>query len=1007
MKKMVIFIFLVFAIFQGMAQARLIKGLVKDDKGKPLSDVSILAKGTTTGTVTGADGSFSLTVSSGTKALIFTSLNMQTKEVIIGNQTNVNVSLSATSSELQEVVVMGYQTVAKKDVVGAVSTVSGSEVSQKPIGSFTQLLQGKATGVQVTGQGGRPGQNAFIRVRGSGSINASSEPLIIVDGIPVTADAYNLINPNDIDNFTILKDAASASIYGARGANGVIVLTTKKGKGKSEFRYSFQYGTAQVQPFKNLRLMTGQEKLQYEFEGKYTNGLLDTMISNRKASGVFPATATLFNISAADRQGLWDLLQSRGAGDWSKYLLREAITKTHEIALSGSAEKFKYYFSLNKSDNEGIMYGSYWNRTSGRLNIEFNANSWFKVGTNLGLSFTKDNNVRELFNTQNSYAGLYLINPYEPVYLNNGKYNSTLQGYNPLEGTDFNPQEFKRVSGFGTFYGELKPFKNLTLKTQLGINYNTFHEEQYLMPGSNLSSILGYNQKRVQSNQDYLYVFTNTANWRQTIGEHNFSILAGTEFTKDKVYNITLTARGFPTASVNTLDNASTPFATGTTRTDWALISYFANASYDYKKKYFISLSARRDGSSRFGANTKFANFGGVGVTWNVLSENWIKWQGLSGLSVRASYGTAGNNNIGNYDALGTYALNQRYNGQSAATPARLPNPALTWEQNENYDLGIDLSFFQNRLNAKVDYYNRTTNDLLYPVNVSSTTGFASYTGNIGGMRNRGIEFAIDGDIIRNKDLVWNVGISYSNNDNKITKLYTDDQGAANTSGLSRLKVGEAVNTFQLVRYAGVNPANGKDQFFTKTGAITESYLASDAVLLSGKAPGVKYFGSLTTTVKYKDFDLGAQFYYSGGNYIMNYMWQVGASNGENINVPQFTDAFNYWKKAGDIAAHPNLIDPTQNTTFDDDRWLQKGDYISLRDLTIGYTLSQKVLDRQKIVKGLRFFAQGTNLWIGTKFKGMPEVGNANRESAIQPGVATLYSYPQLRAVTFGVDIKF
>ncbi|MDB5230873.1 MAG: TonB-dependent receptor SusC [Chitinophagaceae bacterium] len=1008
MRKLLMLFFLLTTVTSIFAQGRVVSGAVSDEKGTPLPGVSIRIKGSPGGALTSTDGTFSLRVPANAKVLQFTSLNMEPKDVALSNNSNtLSVTMTSTSASLQEVVVMGYQSVAKKDVVGPVSTIAGKEVAQKPIASFTQELQGKAPGVQVTGQSGRPGQNAFIRIRGSGSINASNEPLIIIDGLPVAAAAFSLLNPNDIETITILKDAASTSVYGARGANGVIVITTKRGKGKPELRYSFQYGHSKKLPLYNLTSMNAQQKLQYEYEGQYTNGLLDTMINNRKASGAFPAGATLFNIPEAQRQDLWNTLISRSS-NWEDLLFQNAITKSHEIALSGAEGRIRYYFSLNSTDYQGILYASDFKRTGGRLNVEYQATDWFKLGTNLGVSFSKDNQLREPFNTQNTNAGFYLINPYEQARLANGNYNPTLQGLNPLEGTDFNPQQIKKLSSFSTIFGEAKFLKHLTVKSQLGINYNTFNEEYYLMPGSNLANILGYNQKRVQANQDYLLVYTNTANWTQTLGgKHTFSLLGGMEFNKDKVYNIQLIARGFPTASVNTLDNASTPNTTSTSRSDWSLISYFANGSYDYKKKYFITLSARRDGSSRFGKDVQFANFGGVGLAWDIKSENFIKWGSLSSLRVRASYGTAGNNNIGNYDALGTYALNARYNNQGAAIPARLPNPELTWETNKNYDFGLDAAFFNNRLTFRADYYNRKTQNLLYPVNVSATTGFTSYTGNIGGLVNKGYELSIGGDIIRKKDFTWNVSVNYTNNDNKITQLYNDNQVAANTGSIGWLKVGEAINTFKLVQYAGVDPQTGKDQYYKKDGTITTTFPSSEAVLLSGKSPNIKYFGSINTSINYKNFDLSAQFYYSGGNYIMNYMWQVGASNGESINIPQFTEAFNYWKKPGDVVPYANLNDPTQNQTFDDTRWLQKGDYLSLRDVTLGYNLEGSMLSHLKILKGLRLYVQGTNLLMFTKFKGQPEVGLANGESAVQPGVYNLYAYPQFRSVTFGIDVKF
>ncbi len=1011
MRKTLFTLFLSMLVIISFAQQRVVAGKITDSDGKPMSGVSVKVKSTSAGTLTSDDGTYKITIPASAKILEFSTIGYVTQEVTIGNKSNISLAMTSLAKSLDEVVVVGYQSIAKKDVTGAISTISGSEVAQKPIGSVTQLLQGKAPGVQVTGQSGRPGANAFIRIRGAGSINASSEPLFILDGIPITAAAYNMINPNDLETFTVLKDAAAAAVYGARAANGVIVMTSKRGKaGQAEFKYSFQYGIAKRQNLKNVRLMNTLEKLRYEYEGNYVNPIVDSMVRNRVTAGTFPAGSTLFSLNDQQRQSIWDLVNQRAPeGGWEPVLFQDAVTKTHELSASGASDKFRYFFSLNKSDNEGTLYGSYWNRTSGRMNIEYNATNWLKIGTNLGVSFTKENQVREPFNTQNSNAAFYLINPYEPVRLPNGSYNPTFNGFNPLEGADFNPQELKRVSNFTTLFGEAKPIKNLTLKSQLGINFNMLNEEYYLQPGSNLANILGYNQKRVTASQDYLYVFTNTANWRQSIGSHTFSVLAGTEFTKDRFYRATLVARGFPTASVNTLDNAATPFTASTDRSDWALISYFGNVSYDFQKKYFITLSGRRDGSSRFGSDVKFANFWGIGLTWDVLKEGLLKWDGLNELRLRASYGTAGNNNIGNYDALGTYSLAATYNNQGAAVPARLPNPSLTWEQNENYDIGIDASFFNNRLNFKFDYYTRKTNDLLYPVNVSTTTGFASFTGNIGSLQNRGYEIELNGDIIRKKDLVWNVAFSYSNNDNKILSLYNDDQQAAGTGGIGRLKIGNPVNTFYLVRWAGVNPTNGKDQYMNRDGSLTESFPSGQQVLLEGKSPNVRHFGSLNTSITYKSLDVSAQFYYSMGNYIMNYMWQNAASNGENINIPQFIEASNYWKKPGDVVRYANLNDPTQRQTFDDDRWLQKGDYISLRDVTIGYTLPDFVFRNKKFVKTLRFFLQGTNLWIGSKFKGMPEVGQANSETGTYtvPGVATLYGFPQLTAYTFGLDIKF
>jgi TonB-linked SusC/RagA family outer membrane protein len=1003
-KTLLLFMGIVLLSLQLLAQTRQITGKVTDQNGNSIPNASVIVKGTNTGTVTGENGTFTLSVPNSAKTLVVSSVGQTEQEINIGNQLKVDVTLKPTG-DLSEVVVVGYQTLRKSEVTGAVSKVAGEEIAQKPIGSFTQLLQGKATGVQVTGQSGRPGQNGNIRVRGTGSINASSEPLIILDGNYINLVSYNMLNPNDIEDISILKDASAQAIYGSRGANGVIVITTKKGKGKPELRYSFQYGQSEAMKLKNLKLMNSREKLQYEFEGNYTNPILDSMIENRVTNATFPAGSTLESLTDAQRQELWTLAESRGAGDWRDILLQKGIVKKHEVALSGSGDKFRYYMSLNKENNDGVLYGSYWDRTSGRLNVEYNALEWFKVGTNLGVTYTKENQVREPFNTQNSYASLFLYNPYEPVYDADGKFNNTFQGFSSLEGTVNNPQVQDRIATFSTLYAEAKFLKHLTLKTQLGINYTTFKEEYYLKPGSNLASILGYNSKRDAGNQDFLYVFTNTAAWQQTIADkHSINAIVGTEFNKDRFYSYSITARNFPTASVNTLDNASEPNQATTSRNDWSLLSYFGNVSYNYDQRYYLSVSARRDGSSRFGKNQQFANFWGAGVSWNVLNESFMKdFRLISTLRLKASIGTAGTVPNGLYDNLGVYSLANRYNGLPAAVPLRIENPDLTWEENKNYDFGIEFGVLENRITGTVDYYHRKTNNLIYPKNVSFTTGFSSFTSNVGNLENKGIEVALSGDIIKKKDFNWNVSANFSSNDNKVLKLYSDNVPQT----LSRLKEGEPLFTYYMVKWAGINPENGKNQFYNIDGTVTETYVSSQAQLLKGKSPLVKWFGSFGTNFSYKGIDLGLQFYYSGGNYIMNYQYQVGASEGENINAQQVTEAFDYWKKPGDVVRFANLNDLSQRVTFDTDKYLEKGDYISLRDVTLAYNLPATLVSKAKM-KGLRVYVQATNLWVGTKFKGLPEVGNANSETTLPvPGLYNLYAFPQIRAVTFGVDVRF
>ena len=989
---------LLFVATTAMAQNRTITGTVtsKED-GLPVPGVSVKVKGSNIGVSTAANGKFSLSVPSNATVLNFSSLGFASMAVTIGSSNTMNVTLETDQKYLSEIVVVGYQAVKRADLVGNISNVKGEEIAQQPAVSFTQLLQGKATGVQVTGASGRPGANAYIKIRGVGSINAGTEPLILLDGVQLTSSAYNSINPNDIEEVNILKDAAATAIYGSRAANGVIVIKTKSGKpGDAVLQYSFQYGKTETQELKNVQLMTPAQKLQYEYELEFTNPYI---------AAVIPAADDITTISAAQRQSVWNNLIAKGAGDWRKFLLQKGNLRSHEVSLSGAddANKFRYYLSLNSSDNDGTEILSYFNKKGGRLNIEYQAKEWFKVGSNIGVTTSVERQVRETFNTQNLYASVFLYNPYEPVLNANGTYNTTMQGFAAIEGATNNPVMLNRINSYGTLYGEAKFFGHLTIRSQAAVNYNTLKYSSYLKPGSNLAVLLGYNQKNDQGNQDFLYTLTNTASWAQTFGtSHNLNVLLGQEFIKDDFYSYSLTGRNFPTASVETLENASTPTLASTSKSIYALESYFASASYNFDQKYYLSASLRRDGSSRFGVNNKYANFWSLGASWNVLKENFIKAPWLNSLALRASVGTTGNNNIGNYQNLGTYALNVKYNDQPAAAPAVLPNPDLTWETSLQYDVSVNFGVLNNRVSGELGYYTRETKDLLYPVNVSQTTGFSSYQGNIGSMKNSGIEANLTGHILKSKDLDVSLFGSFTSNDNKITALYSDNV----PNGYGRFVVGETINTYFINKWAGINPTTGKNEFYKLDGSVTTTYSGSDAQLLKGKSPLVKFYGTFGPDVRYKDFDLSARFYYSGGNYILNVMDQVGASDGENVNNNQYTSAFDYWKKPGDVVRYANPLDPTQNVTYDTDKYLEKGDYLSLRNVSVGYTLPIKYAKYVKS-KSIRVYAQGTNLGLWTKFRGIPEVGESNRERNDFAGTFNLYGYPPLKSYTFGIDVRF
>ena len=996
-----------------IAQNRTITGRVVDRDNNKVANASILIKGTSIGTSANAEGQFSLTAPATAKILVITAVGYTDREITLTNNSSYSVQIDPADKSLDEVVVVGYQSVKKRDLNGSVSFIDNKEIAQKPISNFTQLLQGKAAGLQVIGQSGQPGQNGYIRIRGTGSINASSEPLIMVDGIAVTGTAFGLINPNDIENVSVLKDASASAIYGARAGNGVIVVTTKRGKsGKPELRYSYQHGFVGLQPLNNVSLMNARQKLQYEFDANIVNSIADSMIRNRITSGVFPAGSTLFNITTEQRESLWNLMESRGAGDWGKHYLQDGYTDQHEVALTGSSDKIRYYLSLNKFNEKGLMYLSQRDRTGGRFNIEYQTYEWLKTGVNLGITHSTEYQNRELNNVQSPWRAYFTSNPYEPLYLPNGTYNLTFQGFSALEGQEKNTFFLDRLATFATLYAEAKLLKSLTLKTQLAMNYNTAKTESYLQPGSNLAAILGFSQKSDGGNQDFQYVATNTANWNKSInGEHNFDVLAGQEFTKRSFYSYLLAGNNLPTATVTTIENAAQVQTATTSRTQFSIISYFGSVGYDWKKTYGVKLSARTDGSSRFGTNNRFSNFWSASAWWNIKKEAFMdKLSYISDLRLRSSVGTSGNVPNQFYGSLGTYSLSANYNQIPAAIPNQLANPDLTWEKNFNYDIGLEFGLFNNRITGTFDYYNRTTKDLLFPKNVSQTTGFVSVLSNVGSVVNKGFEISLSGDVIRKKDLSWNISFNYSQNDNKITQLVSPDLPSTTNT---RLTVGQELNTYFMVRWAGINPDNGKNRYYRADGSITETYSLNDQVLLEGKSPLAKNFANINSNLRYKSFDLSLQFYYNGGNYIYNQMYRNGVGDGGNaaslINN-QFTQALNYWTKPGDVVANPSIKDATQKVNLASDKFLEKGDYITLRDMVIGYTVPSS-LTKKLGIASFRFYVQGTNLWMATKFRGTPEVGFPNREALAttfsQPGQIALYSFPPSRTITVGLDIKF
>lgn len=991
------------------AQSRPVRGQVLDDKGQPVVGVSIQIKGTHQGTITDSEGNFSLDVPDDDNTLIIRSVGFATQEIQAGDGLQaLVVHFSHTTTTLGETVVVGYGTENRKTMIGAASVVKGKELEDLPMASFTTMLQGKAPGVQVTAENGAPGATAFVRVRGIGSLSAGQGPLYVIDGVPVNADAYSALNPNDIDNISILKDASTASIYGSRGSNGVVMITTKKGaKGNAKIRYGVQYGIKEKTP-DNFKMMGFDQKLKYERDLGYTNQYLLPLLNN---DGI----ASIDSISEGQAQKYWNMLRPYET-NWSKELLRRGHFVQNNLSISGATDKTSYYFSLQSYREDGISLGSNFDRKTGTLNLDHQVNSWLKFGQNTTVSYSKTALLRDRFNAQNPFVAMYQYNPYEAPYdfspngLNG--FNLTSQGYNIVEAIQTNPEWAGTLYGLSSTYLEIEPIKHLKVRSQLGLQYSDYMRESFMSPNSILDLYVnggGVGSKTDNGYNNFNYVWTNTADYERTFNEvHHFDVLIGTEYTRNKYKSYALTSQGYLFPNLNTQENGATPISTSTSRTGWAMMSYFARAKYDYKGKYLANLSVRKDGSSRFGLDNQYGTFFAGGLAWVLTEEDFLRGnQYINYLKLWGSVGTSGNDQINNYAHLALYNIST-YNGIGATFPnPNTPgNENLTWEKNTNYSIGLDFYLFNNKLSGSVDYYNRYTYSLLLLAPISTTTGYDDQLNNVGAVRNRGMELALNYDIIKSGDWTWSVGGNLTLNGNKVIKLVTDNAAVVDQNApFNYYKVGLPVDVYYLQKYAGIDPSNGDELWYKEDGTTTNDYTEAGQFYLENKTPAPTYFGGVFTNVSWKGITLGVNVYYSGGNYIYNNQWLV-AHDASSIYQNMAVDAANYWTPENKGAANPkpNINKPG----YDSDRWLQKGDYIRLRDVTLSYNLPVSLISKAKM-QALQIYVQAHNLWYwAPDYKGDPEVGIGSSESGYTtPGAISLFSYPTARSFTFGLNVTF
>lgn len=971
-----VFIMLLIPVGQLSAQSIVkVSGVVTSaEDNLPMIGVGVLA-GPGVGVTTSLDGDYAIDVPAGTE-LLFSSIGYQDVKVVVpaGDTFVHNVVMQPESMKLDDVVVIAYGVRKKGTVAGSVSTVKSEKLENTPTAAFDQALQGQVAGLTVLSNTGEPSAAAVMTIRGTNSINSGTAPLYILDGVAISASDFNTINPADIESMSVLKDASSTSIYGARAANGVIVITTKRGRNmdRPNVNYRMQMGVSSI-AHGNWDLMNTAERIQYEKEVGMTAG------QN------------------------YDYL-SRTDVNWMDVVFNDAaMLQSHEVSVSGATDKTNYYFSGGYYDQEGIAPGSLFERYSMRINIEQRMAEWLKMGANTMFNYQNiqqadEGNYTLVTPISASRFMLPYWNPYRAdgsiASIGDGSWNG--QGQNPLEWLENNPLKYKKYKAFSTVFAELNIYKNLVFKSQFSADFS--HTTGFSQSFPNYLPNMGQGSAARSSSDGLNLQVSNTLNYRFNIDDtHDFNFLLGHEWQNYHTEAFSVSTEGQTNdllTDVSTGTRASS--WTSTSTSDYSRVSFFGRAEYNYTDRYYAEVSVRTDGSSRFGKNNRWGLFGAVGFMWNLRNEDFMAasrdWLTLG--QVALSSGTSGNSEIPNYEHLALIGGGADYSGDAGVAPVQPGNESLTWENTWTTNLALHFGFW-NRLNVDLEFYNKRTTDMLMnvPLSYAQSNGYGYMWDNVGAMVNRGVELNVNATVLQYKDFSWSVNANVGYNRNKLVELYNgvNEYELANTS--TKLVVGRPVGGFYINRYAGVNPANGDALWYDKDGNIINELRDEDKVLVD-KSYHAPWQGGFGTNLVWKGLSLSAQFSWVGDRWMINNDRYFDESNGRFMTYNQSRRLLDRWKKPGDITDIPRHGEYTEF----DSRLLEDASFLRLKNLMLGYSLPSDLLKKTGFIRGLRFYAQAQNLLTFTKFSGLDPEGTSNLYAA---------KYPMSRQFTFGLDLMF
>ncbi len=1026
--------FVVFGHSTAFAQS-VIQGRVTDESGNKLGGVTVRIKGGTRGAVTKKDGAYSIQVGAGEKVLTFSLLGYARKEVNIGEKTTVDVVLNLESQLLDEVVVVGYGSSSKRDLTGNITKVASADIQDIPVPTLDAAIQGKAAGVVVTQGSGKLGNAVQIRVRGAASVSGSNEPLYVLDGIILTPFSATLtptnplvdLNPQDIESIDVLKDAAAAAIYGSRGADGGVVITTKKGNvGRTNVNVSLQSGFSN--PTKQVEFLNGQQYVDYLLlsgagadRNRARLGIAVTPANSRvgfvrsflndQSLGAIPATGTI-DPSRVPNQ------------NWSELIFPSNVpTNQIDVNINGGNEKTTFYASGQYFEQTGTVVGNKMDRFTTRLNVEHKVSDIFKAGFNFSLARTFNDRLAADNAFSNPIQAVAIpsitpaINPATglPIGATAEDLDYPLY-YNPFLGIGNSYRRTTIIRNLGTFFGELQVVEGLKFRTEIGFDIMNQNDDQYfnsVTRRNNGTAPLGsgsFSTQRIENiNVNSFFSYLNTFDEAR----HVLDLTAGMSYQKQNTIGNTVSGQDFPSDEFKKLTAAARITAGSSTETEFSFLSYFARANYKFLDRYLISVSGRIDGSSRFGADNRYGFFPAASVGWVISQEDFLKnVEFLSYLKLRASYGRTGNAEIGNFASRGLFTGAQAtasYNGNPGIVPSQLANPSLTWETNDQVDVGVDFSLFSNTITVELAYYNKLSKGLLLNVNVPATTGFSTIVRNVGNMTNSGFEFAVTADVFKTDDFSWRMNVNGATLNNEVTNLQGQIIEGAFT--MSRAMEGQPLGVFFTPEYAGVDPSNGNALWYRNTLLADGSDRTVDSVYsrvqrVAAGNPIPSFTGGFTNTFRYKGLELSVSFNGVFGNKLNWY--GVGRFSSANalFEDNQTVDQLNSWTPTNRNTNIPEARYLTNNGSQQSTRYIIDGSFIRLRNATLSYNLPKEWISDLG-VNNVRVFVTGLNLLTFTKYVGWdPEVNSDFAVTNISQGV-DFYTPPQARTFMFGINVGF